>query len=289
MIYLITKPVKNKISIVFMIFCLHLTYSQDSLKINQLEDVTISKKVSKKTIRSIISKILINLKNNYETDSYNYFTKHISVKDYRDTLVNKVKPISFQIKNLTKKNVNEVFRGNYSNSCFIDVSPYFDYESQFDTTNHWLAMSIFNDSMKVIDFNFFNYISDYEYILTQDGDLRTIRFNGSSLYEGYFTYDRNYNINRIIFKNSGRNNFGTTGHSSEYKDGLEFKSNWVYNKEAMKLDFEVTEKGKLLLSSLSAFQEITNFKYTRYSTDGQRVSGDSHVKFYTTFQMNLLK
>jgi hypothetical protein len=278
---------KSKL-LIFAFLFFQVNYAQDSLKTNSLDEVKITKKISKKVVKGIIGKILDNLRNNYETDSRNYHIKHFSVKNNNDTLINKAKPVFFKIKNLTQKNIAEELRGNYSNSFYVDVSPYSSYEPDLDST-HWLAMSIFYDSMKVIDFDFFKYFSTYDYTLIDNGESKTIKFYAKLYYEGYFTYDKNYNIQRIIFKSTKKYDYYVLGHVKNPQNYLEFKSDWEYNKVAIKLDFEITSSNKLLLSSLSSMQELTNFKYSRFNEFGRRIGGDSGIKFYTTFQMNLLK
>ena len=264
-----------------LILCLQITYSQDT--INNLKEVVIEKKGSiKKEIASIIKKIKYNLRENYEAENVNYFIKHFSLKDKRDTLVNRKIFNNFKIKILSQNYISWMLSGDPHNSFHKDTSPYSEFEPSSDDV-HWLALSIFYDSLKVVDFDFFNIYNNYKYEISKVDDITTVRFTAHKYYTGYFSFNnKNYNLIRIVFMNTIPYDYYVSDNH------FEFASKWKYNKVTIKLDFMETNKGKLLLANLDAMQELTNFKFTRYDYSRKIIAQDFNSKFYTTLQMKII-
>ncbi|TRX08435.1 hypothetical protein FNW12_04115 [Flavobacterium gawalongense] len=272
-----------------LIFCLQITYSQDT--INNLKEVIIGQKESnRKEMIAILKKIKYNLRENYEQGNINYLTNHFALKDNKDTLVNRKMLNSLNIKVLSKDNIRWMLNDDPNNSFHIDISPYTRFEPQVNDDYHTFALLIYHDSMQVIDFDFFNINNNYNYEISKVDDITTVKFTAHKYYTGYFTFNnKSYNLIRIVFMNTKPYNYYRWSHIGNEQSPLEFNSKWTYNKVTIKLDFTQTDRGKLLLANLDAMQELINFEFTRYNESKRIIDKDINLKFYTTLQMKIIQ
>jgi hypothetical protein len=277
---------KKKCLLVFLLFTLQNSYGQDTI---QLKDVVISdKKTNRKEIKTILEKIRYNLRKNYNLGYVDYATKHFSVKDNSDTLVNRTMINRLDIKTLDQFYIHYILLDDPKNPFHTDTSPYFNYQPHNDS---WLSLSIFYDSLHVIDFDFFHLSYNYRYEISKIGDVTTVQFTADKYFCGYFTFNnKNFNVIRIAFKNTKpyKCYSDSSPRNSIYKQP-EFESEWNYNKVTVLLDFKEMDNGRLLLKKLSAMQKLTNFEYRRYSVNNTIIVQDTNSKFYTTLNMHLLE
>lgn len=279
-------------SIVILLFIFQFCFSQEtnsSKDTISLNEVVIAKGNNRKEVIKIIEKIKKNLRENYETENVNYITNYFSLHNKTDTLVNRKMLNSLKIKTLNYRNISWMLNGDPKNPFHRDTSPYFVFEPT-SSENHWLALSIFYDSLKVIDFDFFDINKFYKYNISISGNVTTVRFTASKYYSGYFSFNNtNYNLIRIAFKNTKPYDYYVNGHSRIIDSYLEFISQWSYNKVTILLDFTETDKGRLLLKKLDAMQELTKFKSTRFDYTNRIIAQDYNSKFYTTLNMRILE
>ena len=252
-----------------------------------LKEIVIKKDSNRKEMAAIIKKIKHNLRENYETEYVNYLTNHFSLHDRTDTLVNRKMLNVLKIKSLDNENISWMLDGDPSNPFHRVTSPYLEFEPK-EKQGNWLALSIFYDSLKVIDFDFFDMTKNYKYEIVKGATVTTVKFTAPRYYSGYFSfYNVNYNLIRIAFKNTNPYDYYINGYTGNVNRILEFTSQWSYNKVTILLDFIETDKGKLLLKKLDAMQELTNFRSTRYDYPGHVIARDFNSKFYTTLSMRL--
>ena len=180
---------------------------------------------------------------------------------------------------LTQRNLKLMLLSNYQDPFHVDVSPYFAYEPTV-TEDHWLALSIYYDSMKVIDFDFFYPTKNYNYeIIRADENTTTVKFHAHRFYEGYFTFNtKNFHLTRVAFKN-------TEPYFIYNRFESDFISRWKYNRVTVKLDFRDNAQGKLFLYNLDAMQELTNFRSKRLGSSGRVVERHDNLHFYSTLNM----
>ncbi|WP_218043747.1 hypothetical protein, partial [Flavobacterium gawalongense] len=269
-----------------LIFCLQITYSQDT--INNLKEVIIGQKESnRKEMIAILKKIKYNLRENYEQRDINYLTNHFVLKDNKDTLVNRRMLNTLNIKVLSKNNIQWMLNNDSNKSFNTDISAYSRFEPEI-TEDHWFAFLAYYDSLNVIDFDFFNISNNYKYQISKDTDITTVKFTASRFHSGYFTFsNNNYNLIRIVFMNTKPYNFYVYGWQGNERH-LEFTTKWKYNKEIIKLDFTETNNGKLLLVKLDAMEELTNFEFKRYNDSKRIIDNGINMKFYSTLQMKII-
>lgn len=269
-----------------LIFCLQITYSQDTIN-NLNEVVVIRKESNRKEMIAILKKIKYNLRENYEQGNVNYLTNHFAIKDNKDTLINRRMLNSLNIKVLSKNNIKWMLNNDSNNSFNADISAYSRFEPEI-TEDHWFAFLTYYNSLNVIDFDFFNISNNYKYQISKDSDITTVKFTASRFHSGYFTFNnKNYNLIRIAFMNTKPYDFYVYGWQGNDKH-LEFTTKWKYNKEIIKLDFTETDSEKLLLANLDAMQELINFDFTRYNESKRIIDKDINLKFYTTLQMKII-
>jgi hypothetical protein len=274
---------KKSYLFVLLLFALQNSFCQDTI---HLKDVVISdKKTNRKEIKTILEKIRYNLRKNYNLGYVDYATKHFSVKDNSDTLVNRLMVNHLDIKTLDQFYIHYMLLDDPNNLFHTDISPYFNYQPQ---NNSWLSLSIFYDSLHVINFDFFHLSYNYKYKISKIDDITTVQFTANKYFCGYFTYNnKNFNLIRIAFKNIKPYEYNI--NSRYLNNQPEFESKWNYNKVTVLLDFKEMDNGRLLLKKLDAIQEITNFAYRRYNVNNTIIAQDTNSKFYTTLSMQLFE
>lgn len=275
----------KKACLLLLLFALQNSYCQDTI---QLKDVVISdKKAHRKEIKTILEKIRYNLRKNYNLGHVDYTTNHFSVKDDRDTLVNRVMIHHLDIKTLDQFYIHYMLLDDPKNPFHTDTSPYFNYQPY---NNPWLSLSVFYDSLHVIDFDFFHLSYNYKYEISKIGDITTVQFTTNKYFCGYFTFDnKTFNLIRIAFKNTKPYQYysDSSPRNPVFKHP-EFESEWNYNKVAVLLDFKEMDNGRLLLKKLDAMQELTNFECRRYNRNNDLIVQDRNSKFHTTLSMRLI-
>lgn len=271
---------KKTYLIALLFFGLQNSYCQDTI---HLKDVAISdKKSNRKEIKTILEKIRYNLRKNYNLGNVDYASKHFSVKDNSDTLVNRVMLNHLDIKVLDQFYIHYMLLDDPKNPFHTNTSPYLNYQPD---NNPWLSLSIFYDSLHVIDFDFFHLSYNYKYEISKIGDVTTVQFTADKYFCGYFTFNnKTFNIIRIAFKNTKPYMY----YVHSYLEYKQFESEWNYNKITVLLDFKELNNGRLLLKKLRAMQELTNFAYKKYGVNNTIIAQDTISKFYTTLSMQLI-
>lgn len=283
---------KKKYALLVLVFIVQFSFSQKKTKtlndtIGLKEVVVIKKASNKKDIEEIIKKIKRTLKENYNQGSVNYIIKHFVLKDDKDTLRNKIVQNDLNIKALSKDNISWMLIDDPLNSFDSDTTPFQNFEP-LATEDHWFALSVYYDSLKVIDFDFFNDISNFKYHISVDNDITIVSFTSYKYYKGYFSFNnKNNNLTRIAFMNTRPYDYQIFGYLGG-EQSLEFFSNWTYNKVTVKLDFGETDNGKLLLTNLDAMQEMTNFRFKRYLNPNIVIANGFGLKFYSTLKMKMI-
>lgn len=276
-----------------LLFIFQFCFSQEKTIVRDtigLNEVIIKKELNSKPILAIIKKIKFNLRNNYNLGTLNYLTEHFSVKDDKDTLMNRKMINNLDLKILSQSNIKSLLLNSPNNPFHTDTSPYSRFQTSASNSDYWLALSIFYSSLKVIDFDFFDTKRSYKYKISREEKITTVTFTSDQYYSGYFSFNNtNYNLIRIAFKNTNPYDYYSWGHQNNSSD-FEFKSKWKYNRMTVLLDFGETEAGRLLLKKLDAMEELTQFEFKRYSTESNRViDQDRNIKFYTYLNMRLLE
>jgi hypothetical protein len=272
-----------------MLLAITLFYAQET-SITKDTPPLVTKSSNKKLVRLFVKQIKKNLWANYNVGTAKYQINHLSIKDGKDTLVNRVTLNNLDLRPLTEVNLKKLFFNDPSNPFQIDTSPHDRFELT-ETKIHWLALSLFYDSLHVLDFDFFNNISKYDYEINQEGLITTISFKAARYYTGYFSFNnKNYNLIRVAFKNTKPYDYYVDYGFQQYSSNIEFESHWKYNKVTILLDFKETDKGTLLLTKLDAMQELTQFEFKRYLAYSKNaIDQDKNIKFYTILKMRILE
>jgi hypothetical protein len=279
--------------IILTLFTFQFCFSQENTITKDtigLNEVIIKKESNRKQIIAIIKKIKNNLRNNYDLNSHNYTTEHFSIKDHKDTLVNRKMINNLDLKILSQSNLESILLNSSKNPFHTNTSPYFRFEPSATNDNYWLALSIFYDSLHVLDFDFFDTSRSYKYQISKEENITTVTFTANRYYSGYFSFNNtNYNLIRIAFKNTQPYSYYINAYEGKKNNNV-FESQWKYNRVTILLDFTTTPEGKLLLAKLNAMQELTQFQFKRYLLDPKRiVDQDKNIKFYTTLNMRILE
>ena len=168
------------VTLLLFIFAVQFCFSQETKMEKDtitLKEVVIKKRPSRKEMKLIIEKIKYNLRENYNKGSVNYLMSHFSVKNNKDTLINRKTINNLDIKVLNQFNIHSMLLNDPKNSFNIDTSPYARFEPKITSNDHWLALSIFYDSLHVTDFDFFDMSRDYEYQIIKETAAFSVQQN----------------------------------------------------------------------------------------------------------------
>lgn len=280
----------------FIIFCISFFSIQASVsqKIGIkdsiiLNEVVVQKEISRRKIKEILKKINYNLKNNYYLGTKNYTTEYSTIKNSKDTLLNHKGLLNLDTYILHQKNLENLFL-NSSNILFNKSITAFSRFEPSNSANNWLALSLFYDSLHVLNFDFFDINWGYKYKIVTVGNVSTVKFTASKYFTGQFSFDKlSYNLIQIDFHNTNPYYYNIHGLANDLI-GIEFESKWKYNKVSIQLDFKEILNNKLVIEKVNAMQELTEFQFKRYSIDSKSVIDRSkNISFTCNLKMKFLE
>jgi len=272
----------KKALLLILLFLFQFSYGQDS--IIALNEVTVNKS-AEKDIKNIIKKIKKNLKRNYESNTKEFSVKQIAILDKSDTLININRIYSFDIKSLDNnfsiKLVENKDNQFYRNKAFFDT-----YEEHSDSPEHWISESLIRKNLDIERFDFFNTLSDYQFLIKTEGHLITVQFTSDEYYSGYFIYDKNnYNLHHISFSNSKPYPF-TASLSANGKNKV-FKK-WNYNTEEVTIQFTENNQNQIAIKSIICTVEIDDYYFEKYNKKGAIIKKEGPLQFYSFLKIEAI-
>ena len=154
---------------------------------------------------------------------------------------------------------------------------FFNRYSGNDSPMYWLTEVVIRKYVNVPELDFFNNFKDYtfERKRTNDGQY-VIEFYSEQFYEGYFQYDKNFNLKKMEFVLLKPY---VIDHSQSRNGKFMFEKNWIYKQEKVSITFNTNNEGKNYVSELKASEEIQDYNFTRFDSNGGVVIKDIDLDF----------
>lgn len=265
---------KKYLYILFVFLFLTSWNAQAQIDDTDLEEIVIDK-LSRTSIIDIIKKVRNQMYNNYDNNNYNYLINHkASINDTAQLLQSQtVFDVSI---NLKSKKINKSIVKDSRNTVAMDTV-FFNRYSGNDSPMYWLTEVVIRKYVNVPELDFFNNFKDYffERKRTADGQY-IIEFYSEQFYEGYFQYDKNFNLKKMEFVLLKPY---IIDHSQSKNGKFMFEKNWIYKKENVSITFDTSKDGKNFVDELKASEEIQDYNFTRFDSKGGVVIKDIDLDF----------
>ena len=188
---------KKYLFILFGLLFLNSWNAQAQIDDTDLEELVIDK-LSRSSMIDIIKKVRNQMYNNYADNNYNYLVTHQAMINDTAQLLNSETVFDVNI-NLKSKKINKSIVKDPRNKISMDTL-FFNRYSGNDSPMYWLTEVVIRKYVNVPELDFFNNFKDYtfERKRTNDGQY-VIEFYSEQFYEGYFQYDKNFNLKKMEF------------------------------------------------------------------------------------------
>lgn len=265
---------KKYLYILFVFLFLTSWNARAQIDDTDLEEIVIDK-LSRTSIIDIIKKVRNQMYNNYDNNNYNYLINHkASINDTAQLLQSQtVFDVSI---NLKSKKINKSIVKDSRNTVAMDTV-FFNRYSGNDSPMYWLTEVVIRKYVNVPELDFFNNFKDYSFERkrTADGQY-IIEFYSEQFYEGYFQYDKNFNLKKMEFVLLKPY---IIDHSQSKNGKFMFEKNWIYKKENVSITFDTSKDGKNFVDELKASEEIQDYNFTRFDSKGGVVIKDIDLDF----------
>lgn len=257
--------------------CLFLGCWDTQAQIEETDmEVLVIDKLSRANIIEIIKKVRNQMYNNYATDNYYYLVSHQATLNDSSQLL-KTSEVYDVLINLKNKKINKSVVNDHRNTIEIDTA-FFNRYNGNDSPMYWLTEIVIRKYVNVPELDFFNNFRDYMFERNIKDGLYTIEFYSENFYEGYFQYDKKFNLKKVEFELI-KPYFRDHGQSRNGK--FMFEKNWVYKREKVSIEFGINEEGKNYVAELKAYEEIEDYNFTRFNSLGDVLIKDIDLDFKT--------
>ena len=265
---------KKLIYIIFGLLLFNSWNTQAQIEDTDLEELVIDK-LSRANIIEIIKKVRNQMYNNYASDNYNYLVSHQATLNDTAQLLKSQTVFDVSI-NLKSKKINKSEVKNPKNNVVMDTV-FFNRYSGNDSPMYWLTEVVIRKYVNVPELDFFNNFKDYTFTRkkAKNGDY-VIEFYSEFFYEGYFQYDKNYNLKKMEFQLLRPY---PIDHSQSRNGKFMFEKNWIYKTEKVVITFGVNSEGKNYVDELRASEAIEDYNFTRFNSIGEILIKDIDLDF----------
>ncbi len=265
---------KNYLYILFALLFFNSWSTQAQIDDTDLEELVIDK-LSRTSIIDVIKKVRNQMYNNYDSSNHNYLVLHHSTINDTAELLNSETVFDVSI-NLKNKKINKSIVNDARNKITMDTL-FFNRYSGNDSPMYWLTEVVIRKYVNVPELDFFNNFKDYafERKKTKDGQY-VIEFYSEQFYEGYFQYDKDFNLKKMEFVLLKPY---VIDHSQSRNGKFMFEKNWIYTNEKVSITFAVNKEGKNFVKELKASEEIQDYNFTRFDSKGGVVIKDIDLDF----------
>ncbi len=239
-------------------------------------EVLVIDKLSRANIIEIIKKVRNQMYNNYAADNYHYLVSHQATLNDTSQLL-KSDVIYDVLINLKNKKINKSVVRDSGNKIEMDTL-FFNRYNGNDSPMYWLTEIVIRKYVNVPELDFFNNFKDYMFERKIKDGLYTIEFYSEFFYEGYFQYDKNFNLKKMEFELLEPY---YTDHGQSRNGKFMFEKNWVYKKEKVSITFGLNKDRKNYVEELKAYEEIEDYNFTRFNSLGEVLIKDIDLDFKT--------
>lgn len=265
---------KKHLLIIIGLFLMTSWNAQAQIEDTDLDELVIDK-LSRTSIIEIIKKVRNQMYNNYASTNYRYLVSHDAQMNNKEELLDSETVFDVSI-NLKNKKINKSVVKDPRNKVRMDTL-FFNRYSGNDSPMYWLTEVVIRKYVNVPELDFFNNFKDYTFTRKKapNGDY-IIEFFSDLFYEGYFQYDKNFNLKKIEFELLKPY---IIDHSQSRNGKFMFEKNWIYTKEKVFITFNVNSEGKNFVEVLKASEEIKDYNFTRFNSNGEVLIKDTDLNF----------
>lgn len=265
---------KKYLFILFGLLFFNSYTAQAQIEDTDLEELVIDK-LSRSNIIDIIKKVRNQMYNNYDDSNYNYLVSHKAMINDTAQLLNSETVFDVNI-NLKSKKINKSVLNHQKNKVSMDTI-FFNRYTGNDSPMYWLTEVVIRKYVNIPELDFFNNFKDYSFSRskTKSGDY-IIEFYSEQFYEGFFQYDKNFNLKRLEFVLLKPY---VIDHSQSRNGKFMFEKNWIYTKEKVAISVKTNSEGKNYVDELKATEEIEDYNFTRFDSNGGVVIKDIDLDF----------
>ncbi|WP_396179851.1 hypothetical protein [Flavobacterium sp.] len=165
--------------------------AQDS--IIHLNEVQV-KHYKPRDVKKVIKSIKKRLQSNYLNEQKAYTVVQQSLLNNKDTLINIDANYYFNIKSLNN-NFTKTIIDSLKNQKYVNRNFFEKYDDYSDSPFRWISEVLINKNLNVSSFEFFNYISEYNYDINVVQNTLYISFFTEDGFTGFLICDKkNYNL-----------------------------------------------------------------------------------------------
>ncbi|WP_372473085.1 hypothetical protein AB4865_09830 [Capnocytophaga sp. ARDL2] len=263
---------KNFWTLFFLCIC---TIANAQFDEEELEVIYIDK-LSRSQIEQVITNVRNKTYKNYVNNTHDYEVTHKAVLNDTLTLVDSKELYEVAIFFANKK-INKSIKSHPNNKNEINRA-FFERYSFNDSPMYWLTEFVIRKYVNVPDLDFLNNFGEYQFQRSYEKDLVRIDFYSDDMYEGYFTFDKNYNLKEVSFYLLHPY---PIDHSQTKNGKKMFTKNWKYTKEKVSILFELNTQNKLVIKEMKAEEQITDYNFQRFNAKRELLLEDKNLNFKT--------
>ena len=264
--------IKKYIYILFVLFVIPAFAQIDD---TELDEIYIDK-MTRSQIEQVIIKVREQTYKNYIETTDLYTISHQAILGDSLTLINSKEDfkISLFFKN---KKLNKSLHPNPENSNVIDTT-FFNRYTFNDSPMYWLTEFVIRKYVNIPDFDFMNNFKEYDFNRSVKNTITRIDFYSENIYEGYFTFDRNYNLIEVSFELIKPY---PIDHSQTRNGRKMFDKNWRYTKEKVFIQLGLNATKKLYIKEMTAEENIEGYNFKRFNSKNELLIEDKNLDFST--------
>lgn len=239
----------------------------------ELEEIYIDK-MSRAQIEQVIIKVRNQTFKNYVEGTEVYNISHHAVLGDTLELISSKEDFDISIFFKTKK-LNKTVKPHAKNLYKINEE-FFGRYSFNDSPMYWLTEFVIRKYVNVPDLDFLHNFPEYDFHRTVKDGITRIDFFSDNIYEGYFTFDKYYNLHKVVFELIKPY---PIDHSQTRNGKKMFDKNWLYTKEKVSISFGLNAQKNLYIKEMTAEEVIENYNFSRYNSKRELLIEDKNLKF----------
>lgn len=241
---------------------------------SELLDEIVIDKMTRAQIEQVITKVRKQTYNNYITTNELYSITHTAQLADTLQLIQSKEDFDVSIFFETKK-INKTVRSSVKNEYKIN-DEFFGRYSFNDSPMYWLTEFVIRKYVNVPDLDFMHNFPEYDFNRTVKDGITRIDFFSDDIYEGYFTFDRLYNLIKLEFELIKPY---PIDHSQTRNGKKMFDKNWLYTKEKVSITFGMNANKKLYIKEMMAEEKIEKYNFRRFNSKRELLIEDKNLDF----------
>lgn len=247
------------------------TFAQEDTEV--LEEILIDK-MTRAQIEQVITKVRKQTYNNYIDSNELYSVSHYAKLGDTLQLIQSKEDFDVSIFFANKK-INKTVRSSVKNEYKINEE-FFGRYSFNDSPMYWLTEFVIRKYVNVPDLDFLHNFPEYQFNRSVKDGITRIDFYSEDIYEGYFTFDKLYNLQKLEFELIKPY---PIDHSQTKNGKKMFDKNWLYTQEKVAITFGINANKKLFIKEMVAEEKIEKYNFKRFNAKRELLIEDKNLDF----------